>query len=93
MAQVSYLNPVMAAALAGIAPPAESPRVAHYRLALRAHDWRHEFAEGDARTRGRRELEALRSEQQAVDPDFRIWNACCHPWCTNGAAYPAYAFV
>lgn len=88
---MSNLNPVMAAALAGIAPPAESPRVAHYRLALQSHDWRHEFAEGDARTRGRRDLEALRDEQQALDPDFRIWNEHCHPHCKNGRSYPSWA--
>ena len=88
---MSNLNPVMTAALAFIAPPAEPQRIAEYRQALREHDWRHEFAEGDARTRGRAQLERLRELQAELDPGYRIWNALCHPHCTDGRSYPSWA--
>ena len=89
---MSQLHPAMAAALATVAPPAESLRVAHYRLALRVHDWRHEFSDSvDVRMRGSHELAALRMQQQELDPDFRIWNEHCHPHCQNGRRYPSWA--
>lgn len=85
------VHPVMAEALALIAPPAESPEVAKYRTLLRRHDWGHEFSDDWRwRQRGREELAKLRQLQAQLDPDFRIWNAVGHPWCRDGAAYPPF---
>lgn len=85
------VQPAIAAALAPFAPPPEPPKVAAYRNLLRRHDWKHEFSD-DARwrNRGRLELEQLRDLQRELDPDFVIWNAVGHPWCCNGASYPAF---
>lgn len=88
------LHPIVADALRGVIPPPEDARVASYRALLRRHDWAHEFADDfRAYSRGRAEREHLLAEQKAVDPDFRIWNAHCHPWCRDGRAYPAYPFT
>ena len=85
---MDYLHPTMAEALRPLAPPAEGERMAYYRILLKRHDWAHEFSDdGRWRQRGRQELEKLRELQRELDPDFRIWNACGHPSCRDGAAY------
>lgn len=65
-------------------------RLAAYRRLLHRHDWKHVLSADMAEYhRGQNELQRLREAQQALDPDFAVWNAHCHPWCRDGRDYPA----
>lgn len=71
-----------------IAPSPINPERVAYELALRRHDWSHEFSDdGDAYRRGRAELQALREMQPRVDPKFALWNSLCPAQCRDGQAY------
>ena len=71
------LNLTIAAALAphmpGIIDPA-AVRLEQYRRALQQFNWQFEHCDDHARwKRSKTELERLRAEQPAVDPDGAVW--------------------
>lgn len=69
-------HPIIAAALAPFAPPAEAPELAAYRQRLRRFDWQFEFADDLSVLRAARaELVELRRLQALLDPEGRIWLA------------------
>lgn len=98
-APIASLHPLMADILQGAAVAqlaaarayAESqicPQRADYEVALRKHDWSHEFSDDfDAYRKGRQELQALRKQQARIDPLFVIWNSIAPPQCRGGRSY------
>lgn len=77
------VSPAFRAAISPICPER-----ATYKVALRKHDWSHEFSDdGNAYRKGKAELVALREQQQRIDRDWKIWNSIAPAQCANGGSY------
>jgi hypothetical protein len=84
----SLLHPIFQGILQSFADAPKIVARVDYEVALRKHDWAHEFSDdGNVYRRGREQLKALREQQASIDPDWRIWNSIAPPQCRDGHSY------
>lgn len=61
--------------------------IEEYTEALRRHDWSFQYSDDHGVwRRGTQSLRQLEAAQPVLDPNFEIWNQCCHPHFCRTAA-------
>jgi hypothetical protein len=73
---MSAVHPIFEDIFKGFGVQPEPVEMQNYRVALKCHDWEHEFSDDHSVwAKGNASLQRIKTMASYLDPDFKIWNA------------------